>query len=151
MLTIKELSEELHLSKTAINNRINELGLKDGLVKDGNKHLVPDNIADEIRQSFLEKRKTESASDKTADVIEILSEQLREKDRQIESLMRQLEQLQSQNGSLLQAVQQGNYLLASSLGVADPAEKASAGDEKDEPIKEPASEKIGFFARLFRK
>lgn len=151
MVTIKELSAELQISKTSVSNLLCDLDLKDKLIKDGNRNLIPDDVADKVRQAFNAKKKSTPASNVSADVIEILSDQLKEKDRQIDMLMRQIEQLQAQNGSLLQTVQQGNYLLANTLGVADPKEKEPAGPEKDEQSTEPETKSTGFFRRWFRK
>lgn len=148
-MTIKELATELNLSKVSVNKRIDELGLKDKLIKQGNRYDVPEEVAEQVRESYSAKPKTESKKESKADVIEILNNQLIEKDKQIEALMNQLALLQEQNGALLQTVQQGNYLLAGAIGVTEnePVEPESAIDPSENEEK-PAKKK-GFFSRLF--
>lgn len=149
MLTIKELSADLHLSKTAISNRVKELGLKERLVRDGNKLLIPDDVEKDIRASFQQKRKNDPAGGHNADVIDILASQLAEKDKQIEILMRQIESLQEQNNSLLQTVQQGNYLLANTLGAIDQNQNDIKPDTTEPEQVNKEQTKKGFFRRLF--
>lgn len=157
MITIKELSEDLQVSKTTINNRIDQLGLRDQLVRSGNKNFVPASVADKIRVSFAPANKSaykehnEGTATSDPTMIDLLRDQLAIKDRQIESLMHQLEQLQNQNTSLLQAIQQGNYLLAESLGVAksDPI-KADSETTSDPIVREDPPKKRSFFKRFFR-
>lgn len=147
-MTIKELATELNLSKVSVNKRIDELGLKDKLIKQGNRYDVPVEVAEQVRESYSAKPKTESKKESKADVIEILNNQLQEKDRQIQSLMNQLEKLQEQNGQLLQTVQQGNYLLAGAIGVTD-SEPIEAENAIDPNENEAPAKKKGFFSRLF--
>ena len=109
-----------------------------------------------MRESFRTRRKTEPAKDNNSEVIQILNEQLKAKDEQIASLMRQLEQLQSQNSDFMKVIQQNNYLLAGAIGNND-----MSGNETDATIIEDESQAIptekqtetvkpGFFKRLFR-
>ena len=156
MVTIKQLADELKISKVAVSNRIDSLGLRSQLVKVGNKYTVPADVADQVRESFRTNRKTASTDNKpNADVIEILSEQLKAKDEQIASLMKQLEQLQSQNGQLLQAVQQGNYLLANTLGVTeqDPADEPIYATEAENTERSNVKENLntGILKKIFGK
>lgn len=154
-VTVRQLAEELGLSKVAVNNRIDKLSLRDQLVKSGNRHLIPESTAEAIRESFRVNRKTEPpAQDTQSAVIDILSEQLKQKDKQIESLMAQLEMLQSQNTDLLKSVREHSYLLLQANGiqteeaesVADPVEAEAGEAPKEEPKEQ---EKKGFFRRLF--
>lgn len=155
-MTIRELADELHISKVALNNRIEELELKGELIKQGNRYIIPGEVAEQLRESFRTRRKTEPAKDNNSEVIQILNEQLKAKDEQIASLMRQLEQLQSQNSDFMKVIQQNNYLLAGAIGNND-----MSGNETDATIIEDESQAIptekqtetvkpGFFKRLFR-
>lgn len=40
-VTVKQLADELSLSKVSVNNRIDKLGLRDQLIKAVNMHLIP--------------------------------------------------------------------------------------------------------------
>ena len=75
---MRQLAEELQVSKVSINNRIDKLNLRDELVKAGNRHLIPEATADVIRESFRTNRKTEPPQpDTQAVMLDILSEQLK--------------------------------------------------------------------------
>lgn len=155
-MTIRELADELQVSKVALNNRIAELDLKGELIKQGNKYIIPAEVAEQLRESFRTKRKTEPVQDKSNDVIQILSEQLQEKDRQIASLMRQLEQLQTQNSDFMKVIQQNNYLLADAMGATDreqnePGEPITVTVSEDNARTETPAEpkKKSFFRRIF--
>ena len=155
-MTIRELADELQISKVALNNRIEELGLKAELIKQGNRYIIPGEVAEQLRESFRTRRKTEPPKETNSEVIQILNEQLKAKDEQIASLMRQLEQLQTQNSDFMKVIQQNNYILAGAIGNAD-----KGGSESDVTIVEDEAEAIptekqaetvkpGFFKRLFR-
>lgn len=126
MLTVKQLADDIGVSKVAVNKKIETLGLKSRLTQEGNRYLIDDDIADQVRQAF--KYRTEqsttnatkeeklhgengTASNKPGvydDVIQaltdqlaVLTEQLKEKDRQIErlhTLMAQQNQLYLTDG-----------------------------------------------------
>lgn len=149
-VTVRQLAEELQVSKVSINNRIDKLNLRDELVKAGNRYLIPEETADVIRESFRTNRKTEPPQpDTQAVMLDILSEQLKEKDRQIQSLMNQLELLQSQNTDLLKSVREHSYLLLQANGISEPdAEEAgNATDPDEKPAEEP--KKKSWFSRFF--
>lgn len=149
-VTVKQLADELQISKVSINNRIDKLNLRDQLIKSGNRHLIPTTTADVIRESFRTNRKTEPPQPDTQSVmLDILSKQLEEKDRQIQSLMNQLELLQNQNTDLLKSVREHSYLLLQANGISEPdAEEAgNATDPDEKPAEKP--KKKGWFSRLF--
>ena len=157
-MTIKQLADDLGVSKVAINNRMTELNLKDRCTKVGNRLEVPEDVADLIRESFRERRKTEPASSTTkADVVQVLSEllagkdnQIREKDEQIKSLLRQLEQLSAQNSDFTKIIQQNNYLLAGAMSGTDRNENERPEDVKTETVSAEQTQKKSFFSRFFR-
>lgn len=116
MLTVKELATEIGVSKVAINKKIEALGLKDKLLKDGNRFLLPDDVADLVRQTYKYRKtdtvneggstaqtegnstaQTENDPGIYADIIQVLKEQLAEKDKQIE----RLQMLMAQQNQLL--------------------------------------------------
>lgn len=150
-VTVKQLADELSLSKVSVNNRIDKLGLRDQLIKSGNRHLIPTTTADVIRESFRTNRKTEPPQPDTQSVmLDILSKQLEEKDKQIQSLMNQLELLQNQNTDLLKMQRESHYLLAQSMGIKEEQEPVTAESVTDPGEKEPEPpQKKSWFSRLF--
>jgi len=154
-VTVRQLADELQISKVSINNRIDKLNLRDQLIKSGNRHLIPADTAELIKESFRTNRKTEPPQpDTQTTVIEILSEQLKQKDAQIQSLMNQLELLQSQNSDLLKMQRESHYLLAKSMGIDEEQEPVNADtvtdpDENEPQTAETTSKKKGFWSRFF--
>ena len=140
MQTVKTLAEEIGVSKVAINKKIETLGLKDRLIKDNNRYLITDEVADLVRASYkhrgdghgstaTEKSTTQTESTAQVDVIQVLTDQIKmlndqleKKDaeitRQGEQITALIEQLHEKEKSL-----QGNQLLlANSMGVATQAQ-----------------------------
>lgn len=117
MITVRQLADEIGVSKVAVNKKIETLGIKSELVKDGNRYLLTDEVADKVRDAF-KYRTTEKTTEKTAsnkqtetpggdpgtyaDIIQVLREQLAEKDKQIaelHTLLAQQNQLMLTDGS----------------------------------------------------
>lgn len=117
MITVRALADEIGVSKVAVNKKIETLGIKSELVKDGNRYLLTDEVADKVRDAF-KYRTTEKTAEKTAsnkqtetpggdpgtyaDIIQVLREQLAEKDKQIaelHTLLAQQNQLMLTDGS----------------------------------------------------
>lgn len=100
MKTIKQIADELGVSKTAVRNKIENLGLSEKMETNGNRIEVNERQERLIKSAFSQKKsKTENAnkvSEKTetlrllSDMISTLTEQLQEKDKQIERLQEAL-------------------------------------------------------------
>lgn len=96
MKTIKQIADELGVSKTAVRNKIENLGLSEKMETNGNRIEVNERQERLIKSAFSQKKsKTENVnkvSEKTetlrllSDMISTLTEQLQEKDKQIERL-----------------------------------------------------------------
>ena len=101
--TIKEIADELGVSKTAVSKQIANLGLRSGLRKNGNQFAIDERQETLIKQAFLEKSQTEienqtqtksqTENHEVSDLvcvlqatIDTLQGQLEVKDRQIEKL-----------------------------------------------------------------
>lgn len=94
MKTIKQIADEIGVSKTAVRKKIANLGLQSSLRKNGNQFAIGEEQERLIKSAFLENEtQTENANlvcDKAeslhlvSDVVSTLQEQLREKDRQIQ-------------------------------------------------------------------
>lgn len=101
MKTIRQIADEIGVSKTAVNKQIANLGLRSGLRKNGNQFAIDEHQEDLIKQAFSEKSqteienqsqtKTQTENHEVGDLvcvlqatIDTLQGQLEVKDRQIE-------------------------------------------------------------------
>ena len=113
--TYKTLADELGVSKTAIRKRIANLKLETSLRKNGNKFVIPEQVAEQVKECFIHtdkkpktetitetssQTKTETANSNVSDTaaiiealraeLEILNKQLTIKDEQIARLDQRL-------------------------------------------------------------
>lgn len=98
--TIKQIADELGVSKTAVRKKIENLGLSEKLQTNGNRIEVNERQERLIKSAFekktpqTENRKDVSEKTETlqlvSDMVSVLTEQLEEKDKQIESLQNAL-------------------------------------------------------------
>ena len=103
MKTIRQIADEIGVSKTAVNKQIANLGLRSGLRKNGNQFAIDERQETLIKQAFLEKSQTEienqtqtksqTENHEVSDLvcvlqatIDTLQGQIEVKDRQIEKL-----------------------------------------------------------------
>jgi biotin operon repressor len=103
MKTIRQIADEIGVSKTAVNKQIANLGLRSGLRKNGNQFAIDEHQEALIKQAFSEKSqteienqtqtKTQTENHEVSDLvcvlqatIDTLQGQLEVKDRQIEKL-----------------------------------------------------------------
>lgn len=97
-LTVKEVAEKIGVSKTAIQHKLSDDFRKKYVIEDsiGNKKIlkITFNGFEELKKQFKTKKKNEKDSDSNNDVIQILKDQLKEKDEQIEKLQILLSQSQ---------------------------------------------------------
>lgn len=101
MKTIRQIADEIGVSKTAVNKQIANLGLRSGLRKNGNQFAIDEHQEALIKQAFSEKSqteienqsqtKTQTEKHEVGDLvcvlqatIDTLQGQLEVKDRQIE-------------------------------------------------------------------
>lgn len=100
MKTIKQIADELGVSKTAVRNKIENLGLSEKMETNGNRIEVNERQERLIKSAFSQKKSkienVNKVSEKTetlrllSDMISTLTEQLQEKDKQIERLQEAL-------------------------------------------------------------
>lgn len=124
MATIKELSESIGVSKVGLNKWIERNGYKDRLEKVGNKYVIPADVEQAIRSYFdrrevkpaeVEEQTVNAKSDITAEIVALLREQLETKDREIERLHKQVDDLQKINADMVKAVRELNTIQAMQL------------------------------------
>lgn len=148
-ITVRELAEELQLSKTSIHKRIDKLGLRNKLRREGNKIIIPLEVADQIRlvsdmaaeseARVKQEHQPEEKSD--SELVEILKAQLAEQSELIKSL-------QAEKMELYKIVQQNNHLLmAATVPQQEQLVEAEQAEIREDP--EKSEEKKGFFSRLF--
>ena len=147
MKTIRQIADEIGVSKTAVNKQIANLGLRSGLRKNGNQFAIDEHQEALIKQAFSEKSQTEienqtqTENHEVSDLvcvlqatIDTLQGQLEVKDRQIEKLTEALVAAQ-QTAAAAQALHAGTIqqqLLTGEAGADQPEQKR------------------GWFSKLFR-
>lgn len=95
MKTIKQLADEIGVSKTAVNKKIDNLGLRNQLSKSENRWFIPESIENTIKESFTGNHKKETVSDNQSEtvstIISTFQAQLEAKDKQIDRLQELLD------------------------------------------------------------
>lgn len=104
MKTLKQLADELSVSKTAIRKKIEKLGFRSRLQKDGNQFLVDEELENLIKQAFADHSRTktetnsetkmETDSETVSVLVSILQKELESKNEQILHLQKLLDQEQ---------------------------------------------------------
>ena len=146
MKTIRQIADEIGVSKTAVNKQIANLGLRSGLRKNGNQFAIDEHQEALIKQAFSEKSqteienqsqtKTQTENHEVGDLvcvlqatIDTLQGQLEVKDRQIAKLTEALVAAQ-QTAAAAQALHAGTMkqqLLSGASGAdqQEPEQKKS--------------------------
>ena len=154
MKTIKQIADELGVSKTAVRKKIENLGLQSSLRKNGNQFAIDEHQEALIKQAFSEKSqteienqsqtKTQTENHEVGDLvcvlqatIDTLQGQLEVKDRQIEKLTEALVAAQ-QTAAAAQALHAGTIQQQLLSGEAEA--------DQQEP-----EQKRGWFDRIFRR
>mgnify|MGYP000832954804 CR=1 FL=1 len=150
--TIKEIADELGVSKTAVSKQIANLGLRSSLRKNGNQFAIDEHQEALIKEAFSEKSQTEienqtqTENHEVSDLvcvlqatIDTLQGQLEVKDRQIEKLTEALVAAQ-QTAAAAQALHAGTIQQQLLTG------EAGADQQGQEP-----EQKRGWFSKLFGK
>ena len=155
MKTIRQIADEIGVSKTAVNKQIANLGLRSGLRKNGNQFAIDEHQEALIKQAFSEKSqteienqtqtKTQTENHEVSDLvcvlqatIDTLQGQLEVKDRQIEKLTEALVAAQ-QTAAAAQALHAGTIQQQLITG------ETGADQQGQEP-----EQKRGWFSKLFR-
>lgn len=108
MKTIKQIADELGVSKTAVRKKIENLGLQSSLRKNGNQFAIDETQERLIKQAFSSNQtetknanQSQTANHEVSDLvsvletsINVLKAELEAKDRQIEKLQMLLDQEQ---------------------------------------------------------
>jgi len=152
--TIREIAEEIGVSKQAIRNKIAKLGLQSSLQKNGNQLCVNEKQESLIKSAFKEKntKKTQTKNAKqfanensvTLRLVDMLQDELQIKNKQIEELNKRL----SEANHIINQTQQLHR-----------ADKMLELRDKQEFVADLAEQKVtskdqnwkNFFSRIFNK
>ena len=101
MKTIKQIADEIGVSKTAVRKKIDILGLWSGLRKSGNQFLIDENQEKRIKTAFGESHSetdsqtsSHTESETVSALVSMLKNELDKKNEQIANLERLLDQEQ---------------------------------------------------------
>lgn len=153
--TIKQIADELGVSKQAVFKKIDNLGCRQQLTKIDNQFTVDEKLENTIKKAFSEKvntfknvnqSSTKSSTDKQK-LTDYLTDTLKVLQQQNELLSRQLEEKDKQISNLQKLIDQSQQLQA----IAE--NKIKLLEQKEtppEPVNGSSSieSKKGFFARL---
>lgn len=159
MKTIRQIADEIGVSKTAVSKQIANLGLRSGLRKNGNQFAIDEHQEALIKRAFSEKSqteienqsqtKTQTENHEVGDLvcalqatIDTLQGQLEVKDRQIEQQAQTITRLTD----ALAAAQQ-TAAAAQALHAGTIQQQFLTGE--DQKGQEP-EQKRGWFSKLFR-
>ena len=165
--TIKELAEEIGVSKTAISKKVTETQKKKWFTKIGNQFVISEEGQKVIKSMFISDKKNQSQTDKQTSFRNnenqvydsyFYQEQLLAKDKQIDMLQKLLKEQQNlldqQQRLTLQTNKQIEQLqLESNKKVEYDFTQTDqyVSNAATEDNTEPAKVKKGFFSRLFNK
>ena len=157
MKTIKQIADELGVSKQSIRNTIAKLGLQSALRKNGNSFAIDDNQESLIKKDFLEESQSNTQSGLQSESQSSLQSALRLLERQNEQLSGEL----AAKNKLIDEQQQTIKKLADALAAAQQntqaaqllhaTEKPQLKNLVDGSTDSVASEKKIWFARIFSR
>ena len=156
MKTIRQIADEIGVSKTAVNKQIANLGLRSGLRKNGNQFAIDEHQEALIKRAFSEKSQTEIENQTQTenrevgdlvcvlqDTIDTLQGQLEVKDRQIEQQAQTITRLTDALAAAQQTAAAAQALHAGTI--QQQLLTGEAGADQPEP-----EQKRGWFSKLFR-
>ena len=140
--TIKQIAEELGVSKTSVMKKIDNLGLRSSLQKNANQFAIDEEQESLIKSAFEKKQPTtdnrQPVVEKSeslqlfSDVIETLKKQLEEKDKQLDAKDRQIEQLNerlAESQKLIDQQQQLSAIVEQKLSLLEKKEEESPAEQ----------------------
>ena len=157
MKTIRQIADEIGVSKTAVSKQIENLGLRSSLRKNGNQFAI-----DEHQEAFFEKTqteienqsqtKTQTENREVGDLvcvlqatIDTLQGQLEVKDRQIEQQAQTITRLTDALAAAQQTAAAAQALHAGTIQQQLLTGEAGADQQDQAP-----EQKRGWFSKLFR-
>lgn len=95
--TIKQIADEIGVSKTAVRKKIENLGLRSSLQKNGNQFAIDEHQEKLIKSAFTENEvetETETETETVSTLVSMLQRELEIKNKQIEELNERLAECQ---------------------------------------------------------
>lgn len=118
MKTIKQLADEIGISKQALQNRINKLGLRQLVQRDGNRFSIDEKlenlIIQDIEKNGIQKPTTKSTSktdNRLSGVTIDCQQTITRQDKMIELLQKELDTKNKQIEDLTKRIGEANLLL----------------------------------------
>ena len=158
MKTIRQIADEIGVSKTAVSKQIANLGLRSGLRKNGNQFAIDEHQEALIKRAFSEKSQTEIENQTQTenrevgdlvcvlqDTIDTLQGQLEVKDRQIEQQAQTITRLTDALAAAQQTAAAAQALHAGTIQQQLLTGEAGADQQDQAP-----EQKRGWFSKLFR-
>lgn len=137
--TVKDLAEQVGVSKQAIIDKIKKLGLQNNLTRKGNRFVINEAQANLILSAFQGKQQVQSTRNNANQNNELLYELVKTLQQQLDEKDKQIERLTALNENLLKISEQSQQLHAGTI-------QTQLLTEQTEPPK-----KQSFWAKLFRK
>ena len=158
MKTIRQIADEIGVSKTAVSKQIANLGLRSGLRKNGNQFAIDEHQEALIKRAFSEKSQTEIENQTQTenrevgdlvcvlqDTIDTLQGQLEVKDRQIEQQAQTITRLTD----ALAAAQQ-TAAAAQALHAGTIQQQLITGEARVDQQGQKPAQRRSWFNKLFR-
>ena len=158
MKTIRQIADEIGVSKTAVSKQIENLGLRSSLRKNGNQFAIDEHQEALIKQAFFEKTQTEIENQTQTEnrevgdlvcvlqaTIDTLQGQLEVKDRQIEQQAQTITRLTDALAAAQQTAAAAQALHAGTIQQQLLTGEAGADQQDQAP-----EQKRGWFSKLFR-
>lgn len=155
MKTIRQIADEIGVSKTAVSKQIANLGLRSGLRKNGNQFAIDEHQEALIKRAFSEKSQTEIENQTQTenrevgdlvcvlqDTIDTLQGQLEVKDRQIEQQAQTITRLTDALAAAQQTAAAAQALHAGTI--QQQLITGEAGTDQQEP-----EQKKSWFSKIF--
>ena len=158
MKTIRQIADEIGVSKTAVSKQIENLGLRSSLRKNGNQFAIDEHQEALIKRAFSEKSQTEIENQTQTEnrevgdlvcvlqaTIDTLQGQLEVKDRQIEQQAQTITRLTDALAAAQQTAAAAQALHAGTIQQQLLTGEAGADQQDQAP-----EQKRGWFSKLFR-
>ena len=146
-ITVSQYAKIKGISNQAVYKQLNNK-LKEFVILVDNKKCLKIEVLNEVEQARLKEVEQPIEQQFNNHFQPFFEKQIEEKDKTIESLLKQIEQLQIQNGRLTDTINNFQYLLAAEQKIY--IEQGQPPQDTKEEQK-PTKEKKGFFARLIHK
>ena len=158
MKTIRQIADEIGVSKQAVSKQIENLGLRSSLRKNGNQFAIDEHQEALIKRAFSEKSQTEIENQTQTEnrevgdlvcvlqaTIDTLQGQLEVKDRQIEQQAQTITRLTDALAAAQQTAAAAQALHAGTIQQQLLTGEAGADQQDQAP-----EQKRGWFSKLFR-